>query len=333
MRLSIVVVCYGGDITPLLDALAEQRAPGDEVIVVDNKSGQGGTPGARGHATIDRLIEPEANLHYAAGTNLGTAAANGDTLVLLNPDAVPEPGFLDAMRNPPAEWDGWTGVLTLPDHEHINNGGGSVHFLGLAWSGLYGRPVSELPHGPAPAGFLSGGCLAVRHEVWNALGGYPEDYIAYHEDTDLSLRLRLEGRRFGVLPGARVTHDYDFVKTRDKWRYLERNRWKTVLRTYPLPLLLAVLPALLAAEPALLAAGARRGWGRAKLDSYLDVLRWLPSGLRARRAVQARATAGAGEFAAGLVAELDSPFFGRWGRVGPVQRVMAAYWSAVRRWL
>ena len=40
---------------------------------------------------------------------------------------------------------------------------------------------------------------------------------------------------------------------------LERNRWATVIRTYPLPLLLLVAPALLAAEPLILAAAGGGG--------------------------------------------------------------------------
>ena len=36
-------------------------------------------------------------------------------------------------------------------------------------------------------------------------------------------------------------------------------------------------------------------------------------------------------FALGLVAELDSPFFGRAGRAGAVQRALAGYWRAVQR--
>jgi GT2 family glycosyltransferase len=205
-----------------------------------------------------------------------------------------------------------------------------VHFLGFAWSGRFGQPVDVLPAGPEPVGFLSGGCLAVRREVWEALGGYPEDYGAYHEDTDLSLRLRLEGRRFGLLPGARVAHEYDFAKTVEKWRNLERNRWRTIVRTYPSRLLWAAFPLLLAIEPVLLAVALRRGWFASKLASYADLLRWLPRARAERRAVQARARVSAAEFAVGLVAELDSPFFGQLGRAGAVRRLLAAYWRAVR---
>ena len=84
MRLSVVIVAYGGDLTPLLDALSGQKAAGDEVIVVDNLPA--GSAGIRGHAAVDRLIEPGTNLHYALGVNTGARVATGDAIVTVNPD-------------------------------------------------------------------------------------------------------------------------------------------------------------------------------------------------------------------------------------------------------
>ena len=55
----------------------------------------------------------------------------------------------------------------------------------------------------------------------------------YGEDVDLSLRLRLAGWGVGVVPAARVEHDYEFAKGDYKWFHLERNRWWTVLGAYP----------------------------------------------------------------------------------------------------
>src|SRR3954453_2134933 len=104
MRLSVIIVCYGGEPGPVLDELQRQRGPEDEIIVVDNLASEGGTAGVKGHPAVDRLLEPDGNLHHARGANRGAALATGDAFVLLNPDAVPEPGFLDAMRRPPPDW-------------------------------------------------------------------------------------------------------------------------------------------------------------------------------------------------------------------------------------
>ncbi len=152
-----------------------------------------------------------------------------------------------------------------------------MHFSGIAWAGGAGRPIAEAPAEPAEIPFASGGCLLIGRELWERLGGFSPPYFLYHEDTDLGLRLWLGGSRVGLEPRARVDHEYEFDKGSAKWRYLETNRWATVLRTYPGRLLAVLSPALLATELALHVIAAVAGW--------------LPEKLRADRAVLARPAA------------------------------------------
>jgi GT2 family glycosyltransferase len=329
LRLSIVIVCFGEDLAELLAEVGRQRADGDEVIVVDNAAAAGGTAGVRDHPEVTRLIDAPGNLGFAAAANLGAAAAGGDALLLLNPDAIPAPGCLDAMRHPPDGWDAWMGVVTLRDGETVNTAGGVSHFLGFSWVGRLGDRVATLPAEPYTTGFLSGACLAVRLEVWRELGGFAGHFFLYFDDVDLSHRLRLAGRGFGVLPAARVAHDYVFEKGARKWRNLERNRWVTVLRTYPRPLLWLTLPALVACEVPLLVVAAAGGWAQAKLRSWADVLRWLSEARDERRRVQATAVISPRAFADALVATLESPLLGTAGRSRVLRAGLSAYWRAV----
>jgi GT2 family glycosyltransferase len=333
-RLSVVVVTYdsaeaiGASLDPLLEQLGEL----DELIVVDNASGDDTVERVRARAPRARLLAQDRNLGFAAGCNAGAAVAAGDLLVFLNPDAVVAEGFADAIRRPLAEdrgWAAWMGVVTAAGGAEINTSGGIVHFTGIAWSGQVGAPVAALPGGPREVAFASGACLAVPRAWWEALGGFPPEFFMYCEDVDLSLRLWLCGGRVGVEPGARVDHDYAFVKGAYKWRLLERNRSATVLRTYPGPLLALLAPALLATELALLAIAPSSGWGRPKLQAYADTLRALPRLLRERRAIQARRAIGAAEFARLLTPDLTSRDLGRAGASRPLRTLLRAYWALV----
>ena len=328
MRVSIVVVTYesAAALAALLPALRREMADGDELIVVDNASTDGSARAAR--AAGAHVIENAANAGFAAACNQGAAAATGDLLVFLNPDSVPEPGFRAAIAAPlTGGFDAWMGLVL--DGDRINTSGGVVHFTAIAWAGQAGQPAAAAPAQPREVGFLSGACLAIPAATWRSLGGFEPAFFMYHEDVDLSLRLRLRGGRLGVAPAARVDHDYAFAKGATKWRLLERNRWATLLRTYPAPLLAALAPALLALELALWPAAVAGGWGRAKALATLDVVRALPRLLAQRRAIQATRRVGAGAFAAGLTADLSSPYLGAAGRSTALRRALDAYWRAV----
>ena len=176
---------------------------------------------------------------------------------------------------------------------------------------------------------LSGACLAIPLETFRRLGGFPEPYFLYHEDIDLSMRLRLEGERVGLEPSAVVDHDYEFEGPA-KMRWLERNRWAFVLRVYPAPLLVLLAPALLLTELALIPVSIAGGWGGQKLLANLDGLRRLPWALRTRRAIQRQRSVSAADFAAWLTPDLDSPYFGRVGRSRLLRWALRAYWRVVR---
>ncbi len=327
MDLAIVIVAFGGApaLGRTLDALAAQCGPGDEVVIVDNA----GDAREATRAGIE-LIEPGANLGFARSANLGAAATSAETIVFLNPDAVPEPGCLDALRAPPDGWDAWMPLIALPDGERVNSAGNVAHFTGFGWTGRYGEPVAAVGTEPREVGFLSGACLAVRRTAWEAVGAFPGAFFMYVEDLDLSHRLRLAGRRFGLLPAARVRHDYAFDRGPEKLWRLERNRLLMVVRCYPAAVLARVVPALIATEVALLVYATADGWGVAKARATAGFLRALPRALRERRAIQGGVRISAREFAGALVAELDSPFFGRPGRARLLRTGLRAYWALVR---
>jgi GT2 family glycosyltransferase len=316
-----------------LGALTPELRDGDELIVVDNGSSDGTPDVVREVAPGASVIEEGRNLGFAAASNRGAAISSGDLLLFLNPDAVVAAGFRDAIELPLSEdrgWAAWQGLVTSDGGRLINSRGGAVHFTGIAWAGGAGEPIA---HDEAPIrepGFVSGACLAISAEAFESAGGFAEPFFLYHEDVDLSLRLRLAGRRLGVEPRARVDHDYEFAKGPEKWRRLERNRWATVIRTYPGSLLALLAPALLATELALVPISLAGGWAHKKLQTWLDLARWLPRLLRERREIQSTRRVGAGAFARALTPDLDSAYLDAAGRSRLLRAALRAYWSAAR---
>jgi GT2 family glycosyltransferase len=333
-RLSVVIVAYNNEdaLAVSLAGLDGQLRPDDELIVVDNASTDGSAALVRRLAPAATVVENALNAGFAGGANAGARRATGDVLVFLNPDATPAPGFAEVIRSGAERgWSAWMGLVTAEDGRVVNTNGGVVHFTGIAWAGDAGAPTPGSVTAPREVAFVSGACLAVPRAEWERAGGFAEAFFMYQEDVDLSMRLRLAGGRLGIEPDAVVDHDYEFHKGQAKWRLLERNRWAMLVRCYPGRLLVLVAPALLATEVALLAVAAANGWLPQKLAATWDTARALPRLLRERRRIQATRTISAAEFAACLVADLDSAFLGGVARSRVVTGGLRLYWRLVLR--
>lgn len=334
--LSVLIVAWNSraELRRTLPALLPELGPGDELIVVDNDSPDDSAAVVRELAPQAKLVRMGRNAGFAGGCNAGAAEATGDLLVILNPDAAPQPGWGEAIRLPWIEGRGfaaWQALVAEAGGTEINSAGNPIHFTGIVWAGGHGEPLASAPSAPAEVPVLSGACLAIPTATWRRIGGFAERFFMYHEDVDLAIRLRLEGGTVGIEPRAVVEHDYEFgASAGNKWRWLERNRLAFLLRDYPTSLLVLLAPALLATELALLLVSARSGWGGQKLAANAEALRWLPRLLRERRRIQRRRTVTAAEFASWLTPDLDSPFIAAAARSRPARLALRAYWRAVR---
>ena len=185
------------------------------------------------------MIETGANLGFAAGCNRGAAAARGRAARLAQPRRGARAGLARgdrARRSPTGRgWAAWQALVTAERRTDVNTRGGVVHFTGIAWAGGAGEPVGRRrPPDRASPAFVSGACLAIRARALRA------SWAASRRSSSSTTRTSTSrcacgwpAARSGVEPAARVDHDYEFDKGPAKWRYLERNRWATLIRTYP----------------------------------------------------------------------------------------------------
>lgn len=332
-RVTVVIPAYGDD--PWLEravvSVLESAGVDADAVVVDN----GADP-----AAIERLAElagvtvvrPGGNLGFAGGCNAGAAVATGDVVAFLNQDAVLDPDALAALAEVATRPD--VGIATASirladDPDTVNSAGNPLHFLGFGWAGGYGEPASRHDT-QLDVLAASGTGMALRRDVWIELGGFAEEYFAYLEDAELSLRCWQQGLRVVYVPGARVVHRYEFSRNPGKWFLLERNRLILVLTAFEPRTVALLLPALLGVEAGMLAVSVRAGWGREKAGGWAWLLRnrrWI--GERRRELQSARTVPDrdiaprlASRFAA---AHLDIP---RWAR--PMDAVLAGYWWAAR---
>jgi GT2 family glycosyltransferase len=270
----IVIVAYNsGDwLARTVAALAVQTAPEFQVMIVDNAS----TDGA-----VDRLDLPDArfqmirlprNIGFAAASNRGAQGARTPWLAMLNPDAIPAPGWLAALkaatiRHKTASFFGSTQMMA--DDPDLADGLGDVYSIyGLAWRGGYGQ---RLPAGLTDAEVFSPCAAAALYErqAFQAAGGFSESFFCYLEDVDLAFRLRLLGHRAVQAADAVVFHKGSASTGRDSpftSFHSSRNGMWLLVRCMPMPLLVLALPLYVAAQSAL---AARFRGGRARLHGLI----------------------------------------------------------------
>ena len=72
------------------------------------------------------------------------------------------------------------------------------------WSKAY-RDADDM-NNERPAGWLSGSCVLVRWDAFDAIGGFDERYFMYLEDIDLGDRFSRAGYVNVFCPSACITH-------------------------------------------------------------------------------------------------------------------------------
>lgn len=273
-HVSAVMLAYGDEPWLAAAARAVLASTGVEVelIVVDNGCTGDGIDIVKGFPGV-RVLRPEENTGYSGGCRVGAAEATGDYLAFVNSDAIVEPDALARTVAVAAE-DGVGAAMAsirLADQpELINTSGNPLHFTGLSWAGGNGEPVSRhAERRSVPS--LSGCCFVISRARWTELDGFAAEYFAYHEDTELSLRLWQRGLRLEYVPDAVVRHHYEFSRNSLKLYLVERNRLITLLTAYETRTLVVLAPVLALTEAAMVAAALAGGWLPQKVRGW----RWL----------------------------------------------------------
>jgi GT2 family glycosyltransferase len=109
------------------------------------------------------------HLGFAAAANAAAREGSGELILFLNPDGVPAPDCFDRLE------------AEFADPEVVAVGGN----LGPDWHRSFAADGVD---------WLSGGCLAVRREAFERVGGFDERLFMYCEDVDLSYKLRRLGK-------------------------------------------------------------------------------------------------------------------------------------------
>ncbi len=207
-----------------------------EVIVVDNASADGSREWLAGWAAeaskaghCRRLILNDANLGFAAGNNVGLAAATGDVLVMLNNDTYVTPGWVRGLVAH-LRMDEGLGLVGP-----VTNNIGNEAKISIAYddmvemireAGRYTRAHCGQRLPLKTAAFF---CVAMRRQVFERIGFLDETFgVGFFEDDDYCRRVEAAGWSIAVAEDVFVHHhlsaSFDALKAETKRALFERNK-------------------------------------------------------------------------------------------------------------
>jgi|WetSurSiteA1Bulk_404760.scaffolds.fasta_scaffold14299_2 N-acetylglucosaminyl-diphospho-decaprenol L-rhamnosyltransferase len=232
MKVSVIIVNYntGVYLNPCISSVLKHENKNDvEFIIVDNASKDDSTN------IIDSLCREYRNIHavyldenkgYGYANNRGAEKANGEYLLILNPDIMFSAPLIEKLIETSRKNKdiGAAGVRLYSEDGNFQYGYyqkyPSITQYFLFYS-ILSKPFinsaklknkylnfltdDEIPSELTDVPQLPGAFIFIRKDIYTEYGGFDEKYFLFFEDVDLSYRL--SGKfRLSVLNGLKVFH-------------------------------------------------------------------------------------------------------------------------------
>lgn len=195
-----------------------------KVILVDNASADQTVAKAKSLGFDISIVANSHNCGFAGAVNQGVKLAAGNIFVILNPDAVPDPGALEKLaRALASEPIGAAGGVLLNSDRKPEKGFTVRRFPTLGsmlaeillfnriwernpwnrWYRCLDLDYSQGQEVEQPAG----ACLAVKRRAWEEIGGFDESFFpVWFDDVDFCRRLHDREWKICYVPEAAFIH-------------------------------------------------------------------------------------------------------------------------------
>jgi GT2 family glycosyltransferase len=194
------------------------------VVVVDHASNPNAADDLIRSFPKLRVLRQPTNDGFAAGVNAGARITDSRFVLLLNPDCIIDRDACQSL----ADWLARNPEVGVAG-PRIRNADGTVQPSARRFptfsTAIAGRsswftrvmpnnPLSrrnlpgrdEALSSPLEVDWVSGACMLVRREAFDAVGGMDEGFFLYWEDADFCRRLKQAGWKTAYYPEVVVTH-------------------------------------------------------------------------------------------------------------------------------
>jgi GT2 family glycosyltransferase len=230
VKYSILIVGYNSRayLDACLDSVFASDHQSYEVLFLDNGGGAEAAFVNKAYPKARVFLGNNAGL-FAGGVNYLSVLAQGEFLILLNPDTMVDPQWLQVLDCFNVD----AGQLDLRTWHGVPETSG--YFLDRLGLIVHARRPGRIFGG-------RGAALLIRAAIFLEAGGMDEEMGMYFEETDLCWRVNLLGYAIRALPGTKVYHKGGGSGAKGKAFLFYRNRAMSLIMNYELKNLLLYFP-------------------------------------------------------------------------------------------
>jgi len=279
--ISIIILNYnaGNLLLECVESISNSNYKNLEIIVVDNISKDNSHKICKKKFPDIILIENKKNLGYCGGNNIGIEQANGEFLVILNPDVIVDPNWLNELliafrKHGKGLYQ--PKILATTDNSTLISAGNMIQLFGFGFSRGKGEKDEGQYEKDEEVGYSSGTCLFSSSKIFREIGNFDSYLFAYHDDLDLCWKGKLKGIKSFYIHKSIIYHPlegYSFKWNSFKFFLMERNRLYCLNKNFSKKTIFKMLPSLILVDIAITLFYLKKGFISEKIKANWDILK------------------------------------------------------------
>jgi len=259
-----------------IESLTKLAYQNIELIIVDNVSTDNSQNQCKEKFPQVKLIQNEKNSGYCGGNNVGIKNANGEFIIILNPDTIVESNLIDKLLgayNIHGEGLYQPKILSLEDKTILQSTGNMIHVFGFGFARDKGNQDNNEIKETTKIGYAAGTCLFALKETFLKLKLFDEFLFLYHDDLDIGWRASQKEINSYIVPQTTIYHaeSYSLKWSKKKFFWLERNRRYCLMTHYSPNTLKIIKKELWITELLIWAVYFSKGYLTAKIKAELEL--------------------------------------------------------------